>query len=598
MARSHTIGRLFALTLLGNIAVTGCGGSGNSVSATPKIAPASTSVAAQGGLAPVTLTIGRGTASNTTRRAQYVSTATQSATVSIQGPAGSKTSTTTLACAGGCSASIQAPVGQDIFTVTLYDQSNGAGNALSTGRSVTNVTSINNVVSMVMQGVIAAVSVSAVQPSLAVGQAAGVPLTVAALDAGNHTIIGSYDRPISLNVTDASSATTVAPQTVSDSATSVTLNYSGDSTFSQATVTATSSGLDPSKVGTAAIAAAATSRSPYVPAGTVSRKHAAYPFFGALAHFQFGDPSLEQVELSHDAAVGVNLIRYEVAGSVIERTPGVFDFSAVDAQIDPIIARGMGVLPIAIQYNAPAWANGNKVNNWQPIWQDPAAYGAFAGAIAAHFSQKYHANRIEIGNEINLAPMYWLTTDSRYIDSGGKGQAPYLIAAYNAVHSGAPGVTVWPCISTSGVSPATFVDTITQAGAGYHKGFDGFAIHNYFWYDPTTVAGVGNSWPAVSVFSSWNYYENQMRADGDPTPHIMVTEWGWSSQNPTPLSETTRAQWIATGLSMMMNDPNIDAQTYTGIDDQQGGFWGGFTLFDSNGAMLPGAVAYKALATY
>jgi hypothetical protein len=136
---------------------------------------------------------------------------------------------------------IPAPPGTVTYNFTVFDRSNGAGNAVSEVISALTFTSgVSNTPSVTMQGVPARVTVSGAAPSANI-PLTNQPLTVTVADADNNTIVsGTYFTPVTLTDGDATAQTTIAKNggtggtsvTLSGAAeaSAVTLAYTGQAT--------------------------------------------------------------------------------------------------------------------------------------------------------------------------------------------------------------------------------------------------------------------------------------------------------------------------------------------------------------------------------
>ncbi len=235
------------------------GGGGSTTSAVPGKAAASVSVT-------LVIPSARGTAT-ASRSPRYVSPATSAVSIAVNGgtPQTFQVNTTQASCwppqpNAVCSVfSIDAPVGTDIFVVTLFDAS---GNALSTvTTSATIVSGVANVFRFVANGVVAALAVSVSGSPPAPGTATNQRVDVVALDADGYTILGALPS-ILITETDSSGTTslylasdstcttpTSAPSgsvTISQSNgayPTVCLNYTGGAMSSPATVTVSTPGV-------------------------------------------------------------------------------------------------------------------------------------------------------------------------------------------------------------------------------------------------------------------------------------------------------------------------------------------------------------------
>jgi hypothetical protein len=186
------------------------------------------------------------------RTRKYVSPATTSVTVLVNGTVATSfsTSPTSPNCApapsaGGsvCTATVSAPAtsgtGTDSFTMNTYDSD---GNLLSSGTDAQAVTTATaNTVNLTLLGVVSSLTISIPSPVPA-GTATTEPITVSALDADGDTIVGpggyidANGNPLTLYVCDfdgsgSTSAGTTSISTPNPSQTAspvnLTLTYNG-----------------------------------------------------------------------------------------------------------------------------------------------------------------------------------------------------------------------------------------------------------------------------------------------------------------------------------------------------------------------------------
>lgn len=227
-----------------------CGGGGGA--STPSVLPSHTLVAGK-----FVLTIPAPSTSAAARTPKYISPSALSVSISANGQAptiadissGSPNCTTTGA-SRVCTVALQAPVGQDTFTISQYDGPNATGTLLGSGSAVTNVVAgAPFVVQAVLSGVIKTIQL-ALGPALTQGFPGTTTLTVSALDPDGNTIVGpgNYLVPITLSVTDPTGKTTLSTSSLTaPSATPVTVVYAGG-TGMAATITASASGISPASV--------------------------------------------------------------------------------------------------------------------------------------------------------------------------------------------------------------------------------------------------------------------------------------------------------------------------------------------------------------
>jgi hypothetical protein len=135
---------------------------------------------------------------------------------------------TTSGATRTCSIGVQAPVGTDTFTLSLYDGASGGGNLLGSGTATQAVTAAGFNVTVTVNGVETSLTISAAQTAFQSGVAATTTLTYSALDADGNTIIGTYASPVTFTSSDP--AFTVSPSSVTGSGQTVTVAYSGANT--------------------------------------------------------------------------------------------------------------------------------------------------------------------------------------------------------------------------------------------------------------------------------------------------------------------------------------------------------------------------------
>lgn len=143
-----------------------------------------------------------------------------------------------------CTVGIQAPVGNDTFAITAYDQPDGTGNALASGQIAQAISSsVPATIKVSLTGITAAIRLALQNGSPQTGTPSSIPVTVQAMDADGNTIIGTYDRTIALADNDTSGHTSLSPLTITASGTPVTLSYDGGSMTSDASISASAPGV-------------------------------------------------------------------------------------------------------------------------------------------------------------------------------------------------------------------------------------------------------------------------------------------------------------------------------------------------------------------
>lgn len=248
------------------ILMTSCGGGGGGSSG-PGAIPAPAASASASALGHMQILVPGATTSSQNRRAASISPAASSISIAVTGlptPQIADISATspncTPAASGGrlCTIPVQAPVGTDVFTVTIFDGPNATGHQLATGSAGTTVVpGIPFSVTITLSGIISALqfvignngSVSPPGPPggpgttdighSSIGPPVGNPVTtlgtVAAKDASGNYIVGAYNTTITITSSDPS--ITVTPGTLTGSGL-LTFSYNGSGTV-PVTLTAT-----------------------------------------------------------------------------------------------------------------------------------------------------------------------------------------------------------------------------------------------------------------------------------------------------------------------------------------------------------------------
>ncbi|TAM76624.1 hypothetical protein EPN44_04710 [bacterium] len=85
---------------------------------------------------------------------------------------------------------------------------------------------------------------------------------------------------------------------------------------------------------------------------------------------------------------------------------------------------------------------------------------------------------------------------------------------------------------------------------------------------------------------------------GDPTPHVMLTEWGFSTiDSPVGFDPAVQAEYVAVGFNLMLADPTVDGIVYVNLYNPGTDFWGRTALTDTGFGLLQGYNVYRQFAT-
>ena len=234
MHAAHRLTALWAIALL----LTGCGGGG---STSPIAQPPGSTFTANGQQVQVTFHIVVPAAANArTRRAQYISAATATASIKVNAGAAQTGTCTSVTC----NVTVNAPVGSDTFAVQLLDSSS---NVLSEGSAAQMISgTIANTVNIAFGGVPKNAVITTVNAHFAPGSLVQTSaLTVTVTDAAGDTIIGSDPfvdatgsaLPITLTKSDVSSNTNFSTTSFSNPSVAPVFSYNGASGLAGTTIT-------------------------------------------------------------------------------------------------------------------------------------------------------------------------------------------------------------------------------------------------------------------------------------------------------------------------------------------------------------------------
>ena len=245
-AYSSSLFRIAAVGLF-SVSLAACGG-GSGSPVTPALAQSPATggsvASASSATVPVSITMDGTTTSSSSRTPMYFSPSTQSMTIAVALGSGTPVSTT-VNCTSTCSGTIQAPLGSDLFTVSLFDRPNAGGSMLSSGSSTTTIRAgISNAVALTMSGVVASVAMTA-PTTFEIGVSGSQSIAVTAKDPDGNTISGTYYHPVTITDTDTSGTTSLSTSTISGSGSSFSVNYNGGNGFTGAVVSASAPGMLP-----------------------------------------------------------------------------------------------------------------------------------------------------------------------------------------------------------------------------------------------------------------------------------------------------------------------------------------------------------------
>ena len=251
---------------------------------------------------------------------------------------------------------------------------------------------------------------------------------------------------------------------------------------------------------------------------------------------------------------GATSLRTDVSWASVEAIPGRFDWSGPDEVISQAASHHLNVLMLVD--TSPAWASGASTSRSDSLWlppRSPAAYGAFAAAVAARYGvggafwRKHpHLPRflpagIELWNEENTS-IFW---GNQTPDPAA--YAAMVKAAYTRIKQADPAMTVLvgglasnggyddvTCSNQKGVSH----DHAAWNELNYLQALYANGIHGYF---DAVAWHVYNYWPGASAAemlaynrcSAWSQMASTpvsarslMDSHGDAAKRLWITETG------------------------------------------------------------------------
>jgi hypothetical protein len=295
------------------------------------------------------------------------------------------------------------------------------------------------------------------------------------------------------------------------------------------------------------------------------------------------------------ATMHAGFVRIDYTGAVTMPTSTTTNFASYDAIVSLLAAQGITELPILDQYTGATWQTGGQ--SYPAIYATPQLYAQFVSTVVAHLAATApQITRIELFNEPNLTG-WWSSPNPAYAATDGSATAQYMLAAYAAAKSANPGITVvGPALADGGpdLDPRTFLTTMYANGCRAGTCWDVLSVHNYAWVDPDYAM------PATAS-NRWQIYQDLQTiavANGDPKPHVMLTEWGFStSQDAVSFDPRVQALYMAHGLNLMLADPTIDGIVWSSPYAPGTDFWSRTAVTDPSFNTEPAESTFGAFAT-
>lgn len=245
-------------------------------------------------------------------------------------------------------------------------------------------------------------------------------------------------------------------------------------------------------------------------------------------------------DLEAMASLGARWVRLDVDWSIIEREPGVFDWSEPDRLIDAALERDLEVLGL-LAYS-PSWATADGLSDKAPP-DDDRAFAEFAFQAASRYGPR-GVKSWQVWNEPN-SWLFWETgpDPERY--------GTLLATTTAAIRRASGGATVISAGLAPGLdrpndgwlSPETYLDRLIATGA--LADVDAVAIHPY-------------SFPALPLdpdSAEWNTFLrlpelHDMLVESEVAPdEIWITEYGApTGTHPRSVSEADQAAMLVEAL--------------------------------------------------
>jgi hypothetical protein len=247
---------------------------------------------------------------------------------------------------------------------------------------------------------------------------------------------------------------------------------------------------------------------------------------------------VRQLELL--AAAGVRRTRVDFTWSKIESAPGAFDFSAYDPLVDAAAAAGVEVLAM-LAYGVP-WASSQTTDDDKFPPDDPADFGAFARAVAAHYAGRITS--YELYNEPNAGYRFFkpdLHGDASHLADRLQAAAPAIREVCPECTLISGGLFFHPQLINGALE---FSHDMLTARPGALDGIDALGIHPYPLYPPS-VAPEHDEEGQRALGGMLDDLQRVLALHDVELP-LAATEFGWPSYR--PISESDQAAFLVRAL--------------------------------------------------
>lgn len=266
-------------------------------------------------------------------------------------------------------------------------------------------------------------------------------------------------------------------------------------------------------------------------------------------------------------AAGCTAVRIGCGWDLVEKEPGVYDFSDPDRDVEQCIKYGFE--PFFLVVATPKFYLEEHMRDKPWGWPALPKYYPEAARFYKTLAERYRGKvrYYEFWNEPNGYSWHAVGKPEEY--------APILKVAYKALKEGDPDCQV----AVGGLDGAGwkgyyhYVETLYDLGCkGY---FDAVTVHPYRWDGPIDVYGLKN-------------VHRVMTEHGDGDKMIWITEYGWDKE----YGHENKAKWLKQSLDLLTS-PELDfvfqasVHTLRDFDDAE------FGLCDRQGNPRPAYNAFK-----
>jgi polysaccharide biosynthesis protein PslG len=302
-------------------------------------------------------------------------------------------------------------------------------------------------------------------------------------------------------------------------------------------------------------------------------------------------PATQAAWLANIKSIGITSVRIGADWAWIQPGgPTSYDWSQLDQEVASIRAAGFSI-DLVIS-GAPPWAAVPSVaDDSSPQPADPAAFGAFAGAVAARYGPQ-GIRDFEIWNEPN-SEEFWQPAPN---------PAAYT-ADLTAAHLAIKAVDPEGVVITGGLAPETSdgtnINAVTFLQDMYADGakgaFDAVGYHPYSYPALPDTYEIWSGWSQMSQTPA--SIESVLAANGDASEPLWLTEVGAPTNGPDGVGTAGQAEELAQAIADAKSSSFIGSlyiYTYedAGTDPTTDEDW--FGLLSADGTPKPSFEAVAA----